>query len=70
MTITLESFLMWNFSAPDMTVCENCQDVIYCQNCQLKIESHLNGKLVNLSDTGIVLCRSCYDAINDNDGRF
>jgi hypothetical protein len=58
---TIIPYLSWHTSECNLSTCTGCGSTIFSENFKLYIDFKVNEKSVKESDTGIILCRSCYD---------
>ena len=61
LTTEIIPYLSWHMSECNLSTCIGCGDIIFSENFKLYIDFKVNEKSVKESDTGIILCRSCYD---------
>lgn len=61
--VDIKPYLCWHTSKCNLSTCTGCSDIIFSENFKLYIDLKVNDKLIKESDTGIILCRSCYDSL-------
>ncbi len=61
LTVEIIPYLCWHTSECNLSTCAGCGDIIFSENFKLYIDLMVNKKIKIESDTGIILCRSCYD---------
>jgi hypothetical protein len=54
-------FLSWHTNECPLSICDGCGNIVFSEHFALHIDLYVNEVLVKESNTGIVLCRYCYD---------
>lgn len=61
LVVKIIPYFSWHTSECNLSTCTGCGDIIFSENFKLYVDFIVNENSKKESDTGIVLCRSCYD---------